>query len=200
MAREIVLALNKSVSVFEISKVDRKSLYGYKKRIYLDDQGKECVRANLEEETGIVFANGDMTSCHVDAKGNYIDKKNLEAVDLNGKKVSKQESTLGNQVKLVPTTVEDALNLKVNSVYHLTPKDFDKELQTKLDKGEVFAFPFNYFADFKLEDGIILKGDKDYFALIGRHTTCHWVGENSDEIPEEVEEFEDNDLDFEMMS
>ena len=200
MAREIILALNKSVSVFEISKVDRKSLYGYKKRIYLDDQGKECVRANLEEETGIVFANGDMTSCHMDAKGNYIDKKNLEAIDLNGKKVSKQESTLGNQVKLVPTTVEDALNLRVNSVYHLTPKDFDKELQTKLDKGEVFAFPFNYFADFKLEDGLILKGDKGYFALIGRHATCHWVGENSDEIPEEVEEFEDNDLDFEMMT
>ena len=30
-----------------------------------------------------------------------------------------------------------------------------------------FSFPFNYYADFKLEDGILLKGEKDYFALIG---------------------------------
>ena len=28
---------------------------------------------------------------------------------------------------------------------------------------------------------------------------CNWLGEHSDELPEEVEEFEDNDLDFEMM-
>ena len=64
---------------------------------------------------------------------------------------------------------------------------------------EIFSFPFNYYSDFKLEDGIILKGEKDYFALIGRKTMCNWLGEHSDELPEEVEEFEDNDLDFEMM-
>ena len=43
------------------------------------------------------------------------------------------------------------------------------------------------------------KGEKNYFALIGRKTTCNWVGEHSEDLPEEVEEFEDNDLDFEMM-
>ena len=89
--------------------------------------------------------------------------------------------------------------MKVNSVYHLEPKNFDKDLKSKLDKGEIFSFPFNYYSDFKLEDGIILKGEKDYFALIGRKTMCNWIGEHSDELPEEVEEFEDNDLDFEMM-
>ena len=36
----------------------------------------------------------------------------------------------------------NALNLKVNSVYHLEPKDFDKDLKSKLDKGDVFSFPF----------------------------------------------------------
>ena len=114
-------------------------------------------------------------------------------------KVKKEDSTLGKKVDLTTTSVEDALNLKVNSVYHLEPKDFDKDLKSKLDKGDVFSFPFNYYADFKLEDGILLKGEKDYFALIGRKTNCNWVGEHSEDLPEEVEEFEDNDLDFEMM-
>ena len=199
MAREILLNLNKKKSTFEISKIDRKKLYGLKKRLFLDDKGEECSKANLEEETGIVFVNSDISSCYLDHKGNYIEKSDLEAINENGKKVKKEDSTIGKEVNLNSITTEDALNLKVNSVYHLEPKEFDKNLKSKLDKGEVFSFPFNYYADFKLEDGIILKSEKEYFALIGRKTSCHWVGENSDDLPEDVEEFEDNDLDFEMM-
>jgi len=199
LARELVLNLNKKKSHFQISKIDRKKLYGFKKRLYLDEKGKECSRANLEEETGIVFVSSDISSCYINYKGNFIEKKELEAIDDKGKKVTKQESTLGKDVKLESTSVEEALNLKVNSVYHLEPKNFDNDLKSKLDKGEVFSFPFNYYSDFKLEDGIILKSEKNYFALIGRKTMCHWIGEHSDELPEEVEEFEDNDLDFEMM-
>ena len=199
MARELVLNLNKKKSHFQISKIDRKKLYGFKKRLYLDEKGKETSRANLEEETGIVFVSSDISSCYINYKGNFIEKKELEAIDDKGKKVTKKESTLGKDVKLESTSVEEALNLKVNSVYHLEPKNFDKDLKSKLDKGEVFSFPFNYYSDFKLEDGIILKSEKNYFTLIGRKTMCHWIGEHSDELPEEVEEFEDNDLDFEMM-
>ena len=40
---------------------------------------------------------------------------------------------------------------------------------------------------------------KDYYALIGRKTECTWMGEDNDNLPNEVEEFEDDDLDFEMM-
>ena len=97
---------------------------------------------------------------------------------------------------------ENFLYFAINSHQNpsvVTREDFDKDLKSKLDKGEIFSFPFNYYSDFKLEDGIILKGEKDYFALIGRKTMCNWIGEHSDELPEEVEEFEDNDLDFEMM-
>ena len=199
MAREILLNLNKKKSSFVISKIDRKKLYGFKKRMFLDEKGEDCAKANLEEETGIVFVNSDISSCYLDHKGNYIEKSDLEAINENGKKVKKEDSTIGKEVDLNSITTEDALNLKVNSVYHLEPKEFDKNLKSKLDKGEVFSFPFNYYADFKLEDGIILKSEKEYFALIGRKTSCHWVGENSDDLPEDVEEFEDNDLDFEMM-
>ena len=199
MARELILNLNKNKSTFEISKIDRKKLYGFKKRLLLDEKGKECSKANLEEETGIVFVSSDISSSYLDHKGNFVEKKELEAINDEGKKVKKEESTLGKEVDLASTSIEDALNLKVNSVYYLEPKDFDKDLKSKLDKGEIFSFPFNYYADFKLEDAMILKSEKEYFALIGRKTSCHWIGENSDDLPEEVEEFEEDDLNFEMM-
>lgn len=199
MAREILLTLDKKASSFVISKVDRKKLYGFKKRIYLDEKGIECPRANIEEETGIVFFNSDTSSCNVDFKGNFLDKKDIEAVDEKGKELKKHDSTLGREVPLSSINVEDALNIQINSVYYLEPKEFDSKLKTKLDQGEIYRFDFNYFSDFKLEDGIILKAEQDYFALIGRNTTCHWIAENIDNLPEEIEEFEDNDLDFEMM-
>ena len=81
MAREILLVLNKKASSFAISKVDRKKLYGFKKRIYLDEKGIECPRANIEEETGIVFFNSDTSSCNVDFKGYFLDIKDLFYVD-----------------------------------------------------------------------------------------------------------------------
>ena len=80
MARELILNLNKNKSTFGISKIDRKKLYGYKKRLYLDEKGKECPRANLEEETGIVFVSSDISSSYLDHRGNFIDKKELEAI------------------------------------------------------------------------------------------------------------------------
>ena len=70
MAREIFLNLDKKKSSFEISKIDRKKLYGFKKRLFIDEKGKECSKANLEEETGIVFVNSDISSCYLDHKGN----------------------------------------------------------------------------------------------------------------------------------
>ena len=140
MARELILNLNKNKSTFGISKIDRKKLYGFKKRLFLDEKGKECSKANLEEETGIVFVSSDISSSYLDHKGNFVEKKELEAINDEGKKVKKEESTLGKEVDLTSTSIEDALNLKVNSVYHLEPKDFDKDLKSKLDKGEVLVF------------------------------------------------------------
>ena len=40
MARELILNLNKNKSTFGISKIDREKLYGFKKRLFLDE--KRC--------------------------------------------------------------------------------------------------------------------------------------------------------------
>ena len=103
MARELILNLNKNKSTFEISKIDRKKLYGFKKRLFLDEKGKECSKANLEEETGIVFVSSDISSSYIDHKGNFVEKKELEAINDEGKKVNKEDSTLGKEVDLTST-------------------------------------------------------------------------------------------------
>ena len=104
MARELILNLNKNKSTFGISKIDRKKLYGFKKRLFLDEKGKECSKANLEEETGIVFVSSDISSSYLDHKGNFVEKKELEAINDEGKKVKKEDSTLGKEVDLTSTS------------------------------------------------------------------------------------------------
>ena len=122
--------------------------------------------------------------------GYKIRSAEIEMMPKTLQRLDKKEAEIA--MKLMDS-LED--NDDVSKLY----SNLDKDLKSKLDKGEIFSFPFNYYSDFKLEDGIILKGEKDYFALIGRKTTCNWVGEHSEDLPEEIEEFEDNDLDFEMM-
>ena len=53
MARELILLLDKRESKFTLSKIQRKNIYGYKKRIAMDEKNKECERAYVEEESGI---------------------------------------------------------------------------------------------------------------------------------------------------
>ena len=77
--------------------------------------------------------------------------------------------------------------------YHEAGNSFPSELLKRLTNA------FNELSENNEVSVIILKSEKEYFALIGRKTSCHWVGENSDDLPEDVEEFEDNDLDFEMI-
>ena len=85
MARELILNLNKNKSTFGISKIDRKKLYGFKKRLFLDEKGKECSKANLEEETGIVFVSSDISSSYLDHIGKITRGKNGEITDMDKK-------------------------------------------------------------------------------------------------------------------
>ena len=60
------------------------------------------------------FFNSDTSSCNVDFKGNFLDKKDIEAVDQKGKELKKHDSTLGREVPLSSISIEDALNIQIN--------------------------------------------------------------------------------------
>ena len=133
MARELILNLKKKKSTFGISKIDRKKLYGFKKRLFLDEKGKECSKANLEEETGIVFVSSDISSSYLDHKGNFVEKKELEAINDKGKKVKKEDSTLGKEVDLTSLSVENALNLNCTSLWFESPNRLIETLKLMIE-------------------------------------------------------------------
>jgi hypothetical protein len=120
-------------------------------------------------------------------------------VDQEGNELSIKTSTIGSPQKLSPIEAKKLLNVRVNSVYMLTPKEIGDSLEQELAKNKAFHFPFNYYADFKLEDGILLKNENGYFALIGEMCEPQWLEEKSSVLDSSFGETESDELDFEMM-
>ena len=82
-------------------------------------------------------------------------------------------------------------------MYALTPSSIDAKLETSLAQNQFFKFSFNYYADYNLETGVLIKSGENIFALIGNFCPSDWVEENTQpSIIEEIQEEEE--LDFQM--
>ena len=77
MAKSIILNKNDNTSIFQLKKIERKKLYGYKKRLAVDENNNECKRGSLTEDGQILIKSG-MTS-----QGWFID---------GGKQIESDES------------------------------------------------------------------------------------------------------------
>ena len=99
-----------------------------------------------------------------------------------------------------PIKPQEVFDLRVDAVYVLEPQSMDDALEAALDTGEVYAFAFNYRGDFQSEQGVLVKNDKGYFALVGQPTVPVWSEFDAPPPPvfEAEEEDDSDDLDFEM--
>lgn len=197
MAREIQLLLDNSLSTFAFKKISRDDLYGYKKRIALDHKNQPCTRIQIDEDTGNIIPSGGLEGVYIDPQFNFIEKDALDVQDANFQTLKKLESTLGAPQILTPISAEEVLNLEVGSLYLLTPSELDAKLDGRLTDGEFFQFSFNYYADYNLETGVLLKSADNLFCLIGNICPSDWVQANTrPTILEDV--IDEEELDFQM--
>ena len=197
MAREIQLLLDNNLSSFAFKKVSRNDLYGFKKRIPLGNDGQPCVRAQIDEDTGQLIPSGGLEGVYINQNFSNVEKNDLVAKDPNNQTLKKFDSTLGSPQKIEPISIEDLLSLEVTSVYALTPSSVESKLETALSQNQCFQFPFNYYSDYNLETGVLIKSGENIFALIGNLCPSEWVEENTQpSIIEEIQEEEE--LDFQM--
>ncbi len=203
MARQIVVARpNGSPCTFDLSKVERSRLYGRRMRVALDPEGQPCVRAALTEDGSLMIKSGMTSQGYFDEDGLWYPSRELVGLDAEGRPLEKVDSTLGVEQALEgPVPVERVLDLRVSSVYALSPVDVDEALVEELRGGAIFEFRFNYRADYQAETALLLaSADGDLFALVGRPTEPAW-NDPQEVVPAFVgldEEEDDDDLDFEM--
>ena len=198
MARSIVVKFKGKESKFNFKKISRSVLYGKKKRVFLDEHDKECALATIDTAYGVLIRSGDASSVHIDDQRNFIDKGEISGLDLDGKTIERISSTLDVPQDLQQTDEQYVLDCRCASLYHLKEEVLEKDLQASLENGDLYRFDFNYYSDFRVETGILLKNDLGYFALIGKETSVSWT-DKGEALSECFETPEDGDIDFEML-
>lgn len=201
MARVIAVSLDGIESTFGFKAVDRSAIYGKRRRVALDREGQPCSRASLLEDGSLLLRSGMTGQGYFLPDGTYLKQSDLEGFDANGKALEKFPSTIGVPQELHgPVDPREVLDLRVGTVYVLTPEETSPALASSLAGGNVYRFAFNFRDDYRVETGYLLANDNGTFALIGLPVTYEWSRlsvlvdlPSADDTPDE-----DDDLDFEF--
>jgi hypothetical protein len=199
MAKLLLLSHEGTVSRFDFSKVAREKLYGRRVRVPLDPDGERCTRAELTDDGWILLRRGMSAQGYFDEDGTYISSRDLVGLSDTGEALERVPSTLGEEQSLVgPVDPSEVLDLKLMAVYALVPHELDAALQTALESGAIFRFPFNYRADFQAETAFLIHNEHGLFALVGQPAPPEWSALEQAATTFAADEEDDDDLDFEM--
>ena len=198
MAKPIIISKDNEESIFQIRKIERKKLYGYRKRLAIDENNEECKRASLTEDGQILIKSGMISQGWFIDGGKQIESNDIGAIDENNNKLNLIPSTLGiNQNLEGPVNQKELLDLFVTTVYLILPDEISKDLESSLNKGEIWKCNFNFRADYRMETCFILKNDTGYFAIVGIPNQINMLSSNAPP-PDDEDSENDEELDFEM--
>jgi|TARA_B110000503_G_scaffold96440_1_gene145022 hypothetical protein len=200
MARKAEFSINGQSIIAELTKVDRKKIYGWSAIEVFDENGSKCNLAGLAEGQ-FVMPSGSTALVTLNSKGETVSKDTLIGVDSDGKKVEKVPSIYDEKVMLREATVDEYLSMAVKSVYQLQVDENKEALLNELNKGKIYYFVFNYRADYEGDDAFLISNGTDVFAVTGMSADLEFIGLEDNEqelVPEEAEAVEDDDMDFSM--
>lgn len=197
MAKPIVVSLNGTDSSFDLVKVERKRLYGERRRVPLDASGEPCIKSALTADGLYLLQSGMTAQGYFDESGRWLQKNQIVGLGQDGKPIEIQPSTLGVAQPLRSVEASTLLEHAIDSVYALDPLVLDEGLQVRLEAGDLFCFGFNYTADYHLETAFLVKNAEGIFCLVGGPVGVTWSEPGKVAAVSEEDETTD-DLDFEM--
>lgn len=199
MAREILVELGGTVSTFEFKKIDRRKLYGTRRRVHLDPDGDACGKGELLADGSLLLRAGMTAQGYFDEAGRWYALRELQSMWPDGTVAEKLPPTLGEPQTLVSVDPEEVADARIHSVYALGEAQIDEALRADLEAGELYRFPFSYRGGARYDVAFLVANDEGFFALVGQPTVAHWC--ELDVVA--VDDFSDDDgldddLDFEM--
>ena len=198
MAKTIDIEFEGEKASFSYKPLDRKTLYGYKKRVAFDSNGNECVKASLMEDGSLLIRSGMTAQGYFKSDGTWVQQSELEAINIDGSKPELFPATIGETVKANEISAENALNLKFVNTYALEADALPDKIKKLLDSGRLLSFPFNPRPDYNVETGILVSNENGYFALIGDPISYEYTSLQTLVSAEAEAESQEDDLDFEM--
>lgn len=199
MARLVLLSHNNQTYSLPLTKVDRNKIYGTKKRVPLDEQGRICTRASLTADGKHLLKSGMTAQGYFTSNDRLVSRSEMVGIDQYGNIVNSKPSTLGEAQDLVgPVSLQEILDMDLESVFYLGPNSGAEPLAKILEEDICFKFPFNYTAGLEVETAYLVSNEDGLFALVGKELPIDWVDEGTVFVADLAADDED-DLDFESL-
>jgi hypothetical protein len=205
MAKPLVFQWRDRPISFQMAKVDRARLYGFKESEVLDDQGQRCELATLAQDGQTVIGRGGTGFGTLTVDGTWIEKNQLRPVDPAGQTIQPVASSFSAPVPLAEqATVEDYLDCAVRAVYLMETTDDITGLVDELKQGTVYRFPYSYRGGLEPDLGFLLaNAEGKVFCAIGKPAKVEFLGlaQAAPAVEDENEESEEeaDAMDFSMM-
>ena len=198
MAKPIKFTFAGEESVFEMHKVDRSRLYGYKELEVLDENGNACVLTTLAKDGQSLIGKGGTGIGYVDADGNWCDKDQMKPVDLQGNKITPVASSFAAPIELSEeVSTERFLDHNIRLIYELDPEGITPELAKRLQAGAMFMFPYSYRGGLEADTGFLMTNAAGViFFLVGDDSNIEFKSLQQ-VVP--VTDYEANDDDASLM-
>ena len=189
MERTLEVVCHEGLSRFTTRKLSRASLYGRKRRVPVDAQGRACRAAALTRDGRFLLPPGSTATLYLDERGDVVEREELgpaqdgqDAAPMGEPQAAKPPELLDHTIRQVyalePVAVSDPLEalLSETGICRLT------------DSGEAGKARF------------LVKNEAGYFLLVGEHAGFEFVGPNQADlsVPDIDEPWDD--LDFAMMA
>lgn len=163
---------------FEMNKVDRTRLYGFKELVVLDEAGEACELNTLADDGKTLIGKGGTGIGHLTADGEWVDKSDLKPVDLEGKTITPVKSSFSAPIQLnQEITLDQYLDHNIRLIYQLDLKTENSELVNNLKSGSIFKFDYSFRGGLEADAGLMLMNDdEEIFFLVGDETSIAFKG------------------------
>jgi hypothetical protein len=177
MAKPLVFEFEGQNLSFEMTKVDRAKLYGYKEVEVRNEDGELCELATLADDGHTIVPKGGTGMGFLSADGSWSEKSELRPVDLNGQPIVPVGSSFGTIIPLSqPTTLNDYLDHTIRSVYVMQTDD-GSGLVERIRAGAIYKFPYSFRGGIEYDSAFLLANEAGHvFMAVGNPAGLDFVG------------------------
>lgn len=177
MTRSIEISYKGCSSRFALVPIDRKRLYCFKRRIALDENGRECASAHLTRDGRFLLGAGCTAALYVNEDGDTVDRNDLAAVDAEGKPLPTLPATIDRpQAAEEILGPEDFLDHVVTKVYVLEAEALEPVLESKLRAGAIFRIPYRPRPTTTESPAFLLANEHGVFLVQAEPCDFEYVG------------------------
>lgn len=187
---------------FEMIKVDRSRLYGYKELETVDESGKACELTTLADDGKTLIGLGGTGVGYLTINGNWVDKTELKAVDLEGNEKTPVPSSFAAPIQLYQeSTIEEYLDHNFRLIYLLESSRIPDNLHQSLLNQTIFRFGYSYRGGLDPDAGFLLMNeDEEIFFLVGESTNIEYKSlQQTSAFATPGEEVTESDSDEDLM-